>query len=745
MAFMDSQPQLSKSLVWHFPLPRPHTGVPLGNGNQGVLVWGEDSLLLTVSRAGFWDHRGGNEFTTRATFAKVRACLEADDETGINALFAVPQEGSSSMLGDVATADNAPDRPFQIGGGRIELRFEDGLKPVSAVLVLADASLEVTLANASGRTATVRIHQAMDAELTWIELDEAAHGPVQVSCLPSWHWVGAQLAAWGIQEPRQVDIHDGGGFVQELPDDDDLALVWRRRDRKIFIATALGECEAASKAAVKLARELPPTDSKYFWDRYWRDVPTVALPDAELQHFWDLALYKQAGITTPDGVAATLQGPWMEEYQLPPWSNDYHFNINAEMIYWPALATNRLDHFKPLWALIGDWLAVLRANGEKFFEQPGALMLPHAVDDQCQVVGTFWTGTIDHACTAWMAQMAWLHYRYGMDEKVLRDTAWPLLNGAFEGYWAMHEVVDGRFSLPISVSPEYRASRMDAWGRDASFQLAAWHRVSEVLQEAAAILGTAPDPRWGEVRDKAPHYSLVNGRVGLWAGLELEESHRHHSHLAGIFPFQSFDPFDAAHWKIVVPSIEFWNVRGSGMWTGWCIPWASALCSRLELPDAAVTWMHWLLDNFTNVGWGTLHNADFPGAAAWHDGSLLGRAKPSGEVMQMDATMGFLTAVTELLVQNRRDAIYVLPKLPRRWRQLSFDGIRCEGAFLVGATVTNGATTAIRILSEKGGLLRLAHGLGDRFLLDGRESSGGLLQLATQPGQRIELSTVIYA
>jgi hypothetical protein len=48
-------------------------------------------------------------------------------------------------------------------------------------------------------------------------------------------------------------------------------------------------------------------------------------------------------------------------------------------------------------------------------------------------------GTIDHACTAWMAQMAWMHYRYGLDESILHDVAWPLLNGAFEGYWAMHE------------------------------------------------------------------------------------------------------------------------------------------------------------------------------------------------------------------------------------------------------------------------------------------------------------------
>jgi hypothetical protein len=94
--------------------------------------------------------------------------------------------------------------------------------------------------------------------------------------------------------------------------------------------------------------------------------------------------------------------------------------------------------------------------------------------------------------------MAWLNYRYGLDESILRDIAWPLLNGAFEGYWAMHEENDGKFSLPISVSPEYRGSEMNAWGRDASFQLAAWHMIAQILPDAARVLGKEIDPRWSK-------------------------------------------------------------------------------------------------------------------------------------------------------------------------------------------------------------------------------------------------------
>ena len=32
--------------------------------------------------------------------------------------------------------------------------------------------------------------------------------------------------------------------------------------------------------------------------------------------------------------------------------------------------------------------------------------------------------------------------------------------------------------------------------------------------------------------------------IALWEGCDLDESHRHHSHLAGLYPFDSFDASD---------------------------------------------------------------------------------------------------------------------------------------------------------------------------------------------------------
>ena len=182
------------------------------------------------------------------------------------------------------------------------------------------------------------------------------------------------------------------------------------------------------------------------------------------------------------------------------------------------------------------------------------------------------------------------------------------------------------------------------------------------------------------------------------------------------------------------------------MWSGWCVPWAAILCARCGLADASVNWLRWWKQNFTNVGHGTLHNSDFGGCSALDDGSLcekgFRKAPDFREVMQMDAAMGAVTAVMELLVQCRADAIHVFPRRPKHWHNLEFDGIRTEGAFLVGATVRDGLVIETRVKSMEGCPLRLAHGIAGPWRLNGRKRNASILECSTSRGQVLRLRAV---
>ena len=197
-------------------------------------------------------------------------------------------------------------------------------------------------------------------------------------------------------------------------------------------------------------------------------------------------------------------------------------------------------------------------------------MLPHAVDDRCTCMGTFWTGTIDHACTAWVSQMMFDYANNSGDTAFLRDTAFPFTKGVFAVYRAMLEDHGDQLRLPVSVSPEYRGANMNAWRVNASFQLAAIHRLCLNLNAAAEVLKENANPSWNDVARRLPSATLTpdGERIALWEGVDLEESHRHRSHLAGVAPFDTLDPFGDDWREVIERTLRHWIGAGMGLWSG---------------------------------------------------------------------------------------------------------------------------------------------------------------------------------
>jgi hypothetical protein len=450
---------------------------------------------------------------------------------------------------------------------------------------------------------------------------------------------------------------------------------------------------------------------KRWWGSYWKDVPALEIPNATLSRLYWYGLYKFAAFTNPSGVPASLQGPWIEEYEMPPWSSDYHFNINVQMCYWPACRANKAEHLLPLFNMVWSWRETLRANAKAFVGIDDGYMLPHAVDDRCVCMGSFWTGIVDHACAAWIAQMMCDYYRYSLDLEFLKGVAFPFMKGVMRVYEEMLERdASGRYHLPLGVSPEYRGAAMDAWGRDASFQLAAIHRLLMDLDESAALLGETLPPSFAAIREALPKASLIGKpgeeRIALWDGTDLEESHRHHSHLGAISPFETIDPY-SPEWKgVVARSVLHWIEKGMGKWTGWCVPWASMLHSRLGNGAMAELLLEICERVFANKGHGTLHDPDVYGFTCM-GGKTFGSPEKC-EVMQMDAAMGMLTAVQEIFLHVRGGVVHVLPAIPPRWRECSLSKMPAPGGFLLSAKRANFKTVKIEVESAKGGTLRFA-------------------------------------
>jgi len=728
---------------WNFPLKRPHTGLMLGNAKTGLLAWGEGRLLrITLGRADLWDHRGGMaDWTSKQNFKSIRACLEANDAKGIKEIFACATENKPGL----------PSRPSVIPVGRFDFDLGEGVELKRARLDLKKACAEIVCLS-KGKEETLKLSMAMDSETALLELPEGIKA--SVVRVPVWDILKEQLSKISFKAPELFEGKGSCGWIQELPADPGIGTLCKKDGSRYWIVNGRGEnAEELKKSCVQLANDAAKGGAEKFkksldswWKAFWKDVPDVSLPNARIEELYCYGLYKFACFTNPTGVPASLQGPWIEEYQLPPWSSDYHFNINVQMCYWPAYKANRLKHLMPIFELVWSWRDKLRANAKAFVGIDDGYMLPHAVDDHCVCMGSFWTGTIDHACAAWMAQMMFSYCKFSGDEAFLKDVAFPFMKGVMRVYEEMMEKDGDKLSLPVSVSPEYRGAEMNAWGRNASFQLAAVHRLCEDLQEAATTLGEAQAPAWQAIREGLPKASFIGKkgeeRIALWEGTDLEESHRHHSHMAAICPFESID-IDAPEWKGVVDrTVRHWTKMGMGAWTGWCMPWASMIHSRLGNGSMSELILEIWERVFTNEGHGTLHDCGVYGLSVMGGPSSFIGSSGRKEVMQMDAGMGALTAIQDMLLHCRGGVQRVMRGVPPSWRDCSFEGMPCEGGFKIGAVRKDWKICEVQVESLAGGKIALENPWGSAKasvrLSNGKglELSGETLKLELPKGAK---------
>ena len=108
-------------------------------------------------------------------------------------------------------------------------------------------------------------------------------------------------------------------------------------------------------------------------------------------------------------MPANLQGLWADGLK-PPWSADYHLNINIQMNYWPAEVTNLAECHGPLF----DFTDMLRAPGRKTAKIAYGCR-GFVVHFTTNAWGqTALTGTPSTACwhgaSGWLAQHFWEHY-----------------------------------------------------------------------------------------------------------------------------------------------------------------------------------------------------------------------------------------------------------------------------------------------------------------------------------------------
>jgi hypothetical protein len=535
--------------------------------------------------------------------------------------------------------------------------------------------------------------------------------------------------------PAQVADHDGiTAAVQPLLAGGQHVTAWqertRGRTRTLYAhvahsypgTTALGRALTAVRRTAPLPYSALAVDHRAWWQAYYRKS-FLSLPDARIQRFYWIQLYKTASAARRDAPVMATSGPWLEP---TPWPNTW-WNLNAQLEYWLIHGSNHLELDAITRALSefrdnltqetptpyrADSLGIPRTTDPHLVNGAASTLMGYGVGVPGQDPPAPEVGNL-----TWALHNVWLSYRHTMDRSILQDVLFPLLRKAINYYLHFLEPgPDGKLHLPATFSPEYGGD-----SRDCNYDLMLLTWGCRTLLESAELLGVDDPlaPRWREVLAKrVPYPTDANGFM-IGADIPFAKSHRHYSHLLAVYPLYEVTGRTPDERALIERSLAHW-VGFEGALQGYTFTGAASMSALLGKGEDALGYLGELMTRFIKPN--TMY-------------------QESGPVIE--TPLSAAQSLHDMVCQSWGGVIRVFPALPAAWADLVVHDFRTQGAFLLGARRENGATRWVRLVSEAGAPCVVQHGIaGPVDVRDGRgrplphaDVGDGAVQVALRKGE----------
>jgi len=697
-----AQPSSDLNLTFNSIPERWDHGLPLGNGMIGILVWQNNGMLrLSVDRADLWDLRPTAEIE-KYTYK-----------------WAYQQRIKGDIDSVRKVADEPYDRdaaPTKIPGAAIEFDIS-GLGPVeNATLDIASAICTIRWKNGAVFCTFV------DATKPLARYEWQGNSPIPLLKAPAYTKKIAESSenqVVGGSDLRRLGYPEGEIVTRKN------LTIYRQKGWKTFeyevavnyLKTESGnegcftitshytdkpkvpEAGEIVKGAIKTTFEKGSSEHLQWWFNYWQKS-SVSIPDPQLEKQYYLEMYKFGAASRKGSPPITLQAVWTADNgKLPPWKGDLHNDLNTQLSYWPSYAGNHPDEG----AVFTDWMWEHKTTFENYADNVfGAkgLNVPGVATLTGAAMGGWHMYSLSPTVGAWLAQHFYLQWRYTMDREFLKNRAYPWFSETATFLEQVTEIKSGTRQLPMSSSPEFRDNQMEAWFLDmTNYDLALCKFVFEKAAELALEMNLPADAEhWKTIYSQFAEYDLdETGGLTVAKDFPLNESHRHFSHLMAFHPLGLLDFDNSNDKQIIEKSILRMEENGTSQWCGYSFSWLANMYARMHRGDDAAKVLR-------------IFSSCFCSPNSFHlngDQCKAGHSNYTYDPFTLEGNFAFASGIHEMLLQSHGGIIRIFPAVPSDWKNISFENLRTEGAFLVSAKKDNGNLDSFTISAPEGGIARI--------------------------------------
>jgi len=483
--------------------------------------------------------------------------------------------------------------------------------------------------------------------------------------------------------------------------------------------------EATVLAAVRRASALPTSAllraHREWWHAFYRKS-FLSLPDALLQSFYWIQLYKFACASREDSPVMATTGPWLEP---TPWPSVW-WNLNVQLEYWPAYGSNHLE-LDAIPRTLAEHQDILVGALRPEYRDGTMMALRRSTDAQMDDAGFAGAAGVaspqpELGDLPWALHNVWLNYRHSMDTDMLREVVFPLLRKAMNYYLRfLFTGADGKLHLPYTFSPEYGNAP------DCNFDLALIRWSCRTLLDASALLEIDDPlaPRWREVLDTLVDYPVDANGFMVGTGEPFAKSHRHYSHLLAVYPLYLVNWDQPENRDLIERSLRHW-ISFEGALRGYSFTGAASISAQMGRGNDALKYLRELVARFVQSN------------------TMYYEAGPV-----IETPLSGAQSIHDVLCQSWGGVIRIFPGVPDEWGDVTLHDFRTEGAFLVSASRAKGVTRFVRVRSLAGAPCRVRHGLAGRVTVRAlhgpdpawRDLGGGTIEIDLPRGAEV----VVYS